>query len=154
MKRITLFLSFILAFVACGTPSQTQQDKHEKHHSKSEKKHKGRHERNQNSSEENRSQRSKRQDRNGEIPSKAYEVWKYVRENGQAMPGYVGGRKFGNYEKRLPERENGQKLRYQKWDVNPKKQGKNRGTQRLVTSSTGRGYYTADHYNSFTELKE
>lgn len=84
------------------------------------------------------------------IPQKVYEVLKYIKENGEAPDGYVGGRKFGNYEKQLPQKDdNGRRINYQEWDVNPKQQGRNRGVERLVTGSDGRAYYTKNHYKSF-----
>lgn len=92
-----------------------------------------------------------RQDR---IPQKALDVLAYVRQTGQAQAGYVGGRRFGNFEGHLPRQDiEGRRINYQEWDVNPKKQGRNRGTERLVTGSDGRAWYTHDHYNSFTEIK-
>jgi len=88
------------------------------------------------------------------VPQKALDVLQYVRAHGQPMDGYVGGRIFGNYEHRLPETDdNGNPMHYQEWDVNPKVDGQNRGTQRLITSSNGRAWYTGDHYNTFTEIK-
>jgi len=89
-----------------------------------------------------------------EIPAKVYKVLEYVKSNGKAPAGYVGGRKFGNFEKLLPVSENGRKIKYQEWDVNPKTKGKNRGAERLVTGNNDRVYYTRDHYRSFTEIPE
>lgn len=90
----------------------------------------------------------------GKIPQKVYEVLKYIKENGSAPDGYVGGRKFGNYEKLLPQKDdNGRRINYQEWDVNPKKQGRNRGAERLVTGSDGRAYYTKNHYKSFINVE-
>jgi len=89
------------------------------------------------------------------IPSKVYEVLKYIRENNSAPDGYVGGRKFGNYEKLLPKKEpSGRRINYQEWDVNPKKQGRNRGVERLITGSDGKAYFTNNHYKSFVEIEE
>lgn len=88
------------------------------------------------------------------IPQKVIDVLRYVKENNRAMDGYVGGRRFGNYEKQLPMKEAGRKIQYQEWDVNPKRQGKNRGAERLVTSSTNRAYYTKNHYKTFIEIKD
>ncbi len=100
-----------------------------------------------NDSEENYNEEQK-------IPKKVYEVLKYVKENNRAMDGYVGGREFSNREKNLPiTSSNGEKIRYQEWDVNPKEQGKNRGTQRMCTGDDGRSWYTNNHYKSFTEIK-
>lgn len=89
------------------------------------------------------------------IPANVREVLAYVREHKRAPAGYVGGRKFGNYEKHLPKTTpQGQRIQYQEWDVNPKKENQNRGAQRLVTGSDDRAWYTRDHYNSFVEVKE
>lgn len=86
-------------------------------------------------------------------PRKVYEVLKYIRKNNAAPDGYVGGRKFGNYEKLLPQKdENGRKINYQEWDVNPKQEGKNRGAERLITGSNGKAYFTKNHYKSFIEV--
>jgi ribonuclease T1 len=95
-----------------------------------------------------------RNEQSGEIPPKVYRVLAYVRENGRAPEGYQGGRKFGNFEKRLPLKdEAGEAMKYREWDVNPKKRGKNRGAERLITSEDKRAWYTRDHYDSFTEIK-
>ncbi len=92
--------------------------------------------------------------RQGKIPQKVYEVLKYIKENGEAPDGYVGGRKFGNYEKQLPQKdENGRRINYQEWDVNPKQQGRNRGAERLVTGSNNKAYYTKNHYKTFIEIE-
>lgn len=77
----------------------------------------------------------------------------YVLANKQPMPGYVGGRTFGNFENHLPRSDtSGKPIKYQEWDVNPKRQGKNRGVERLVTGSDSRAWYTSDHYNTFVEV--
>ena len=91
--------------------------------------------------------------RSTSIPKKVYDVLKYVRANGEAMQGYVGGRTFQNREKRLSiTDEKGKKIRYQEWDVNPKERGRNRGTERLITSDT-KAFYTNDHYKTFQEIE-
>lgn len=88
------------------------------------------------------------------IPPKVYKLLKHVGENGEAPEGYVGGRVFQNRERHLPVKDNtGQKIKYQEWDVNPKKKGKNRGTERLITGSDDKAWYTNDHYATFTEVK-
>jgi ribonuclease T1 len=88
------------------------------------------------------------------VPQKALDVLQYIKQNGKAMPGYVGGRVFSNREKLLPQTDdNGNNMQYNEWDVNPKVEGQNRGTQRLVTSRSGRAWYTGNHYKSFTEIK-
>lgn len=90
----------------------------------------------------------------GDIPQKVLTVLAYIRENGRAPEGYQGGRKFGNFEKHLPLIDDaGSIMKYQEWDVNPKKKGKNRGAERLITSENKRAWYTRDHYDSFTEIE-
>ncbi|MEZ0486975.1 ribonuclease domain-containing protein [Fibrella aquatica] len=90
----------------------------------------------------------------GQIPQKVYDVLAYARANKRAMDGYVGGRRFGNFENHLPRSDtDGKPIQYQEWDVNPKVRGRNRGTQRLVTGSDGRAWFTNDHYNTFVEVK-
>ncbi|MFV0390171.1 MAG: ribonuclease domain-containing protein [Pyrinomonadaceae bacterium] len=92
---------------------------------------------------------------NGEVPQKAISVLNYVKVNGEPMDGFVGGRTFSNREKLLPETdESGNRIKYQEWDVNPKVNGQNRGTERICTGSDGRSWYTNDHYRTFTEIKE
>lgn len=89
----------------------------------------------------------------GQVPRKVYDVLAYVNANGRPMAGYVGGRRFGNFENHLPRSDtDGKPISYQEWDVNPKVSGRNRGTERLVTGSDGRAWYTNDHYNTFVEV--
>ena len=88
---------------------------------------------------------------NGSIPKKVYDVLSYIKQNNAAPQGYVGGRKFGNFEGNLPKKDvNSKRIDYQEWDVNPKVNGKNRGAERLVTGSDERAWYTSDHYSHFT----
>lgn len=88
------------------------------------------------------------------IPQKVYDVLKYIRQTGHAMPGYVGGRVFQNREELLPREDNaGKPILYHEWDVNPKIEGQNRGTERIITGSDGRAWYTNDHYQTFTEIR-
>ena len=90
---------------------------------------------------------------NSKIPKKVYTVLDYIRKHDRAPDGYVGGRKFGNFEKHLPLNDsNGRPARYREWDVNLKKKGKNRGAERLVTSEE-KAWYTRDHYETFEEIK-
>jgi ribonuclease T1 len=86
--------------------------------------------------------------RDAEVPEKAREVLAEIQKRkGEPLPGYVGGRTFGNRERRLPRGS------YREYDVNPKKQGKNRGTERLVIEQrTGKAYYTRDHYETFLPM--
>ncbi len=89
------------------------------------------------------------------IPNYVVETLAYIREHDSAPKGYVGGRKFSNLEKRLPQKApGGEPIQYREWDVKPKVEGQNRGAERLVTGSNGRAWYTRDHYNSFVEVKK
>jgi len=68
--------------------------------------------------------------------------------DGEPLPGYVGGRAFHNRERRLPAG------RYREYDVHPRVPGRDRGPERLVVDrTTGRAYYTGDHYRTFVPLK-
>ncbi|MBP7273723.1 MAG: hypothetical protein KA974_07765 [Saprospiraceae bacterium] len=92
--------------------------------------------------------------KNNNIPQKVYNVLQYIRQYDDAPDGYVGGRKFGNFEKHLPQKgSDGKRINYREWDVNPKREGKNRGAQRLITGDDGSAYYTADHYDTFTKIE-
>lgn len=88
------------------------------------------------------------------IPTYVLENLQFIRSNGHAPEGYVGGREFQNREKRLPQKKpDGKKIRYSEWDVHPKEQGKNRGPERLVTGSDHSAYYTKDHYKTFLKIE-
>ena len=66
---------------------------------------------------------------------------------GEPLEGHVGGRAFHNRERRLPAG------RYREYDVHPRVPGQDRGPERLVIEqSTGRAYYTRDHYRTFVPL--
>ncbi len=93
------------------------------------------------------------QTQNG-VPKYALDVLDYIRRNGQAPEGYVGGREFQNREKKLPAKSgDGKRIRYSEWDVQPKEEGKNRGPERLVTGSDHSAWYTKDHYKSFVKVE-
>ena len=59
----------------------------------------------------------------------------------------LGGTYFGNYERKLPKAKG---RVYHECDCNYT--GGKRGAERIVYSSDGRVWYTADHYETFTEL--
>ena len=88
------------------------------------------------------------------IPANAIQVLAYIRSHHEAPPGYEGSRRFGNYEKVLPQTEaSGRRIQYQEWDVHPHLEHVNRGAERIVTGSDGRAWYTGDHYAHFTEMR-
>ena len=65
-----------------------------------------------------------------------------------ALPGVsIGGSKFGNKEKKLPEQEGRQ---YYECDIDYKKGS--RGAKRIVYSNDGLIFYTEDHYETFEQL--
>jgi len=91
---------------------------------------------------------------NAKIPEKVLKVLKHVDDRGEAPDGYEGGRTFLNVEKHLPQTdESGKRIKYREWDVNPLRQGVNRGPERLVTGSDGSAHYTDDHYRTFTKIR-
>jgi guanyl-specific ribonuclease Sa len=79
---------------------------------------------------------------------RAREVLAAIEErDGAPLPGYVGGREFHNRERRLPPGQ------YREYDVRPRVAGRDRGPERLVIDrTTGRAYYTGDHYRTFVPL--
>jgi len=81
-------------------------------------------------------------------PLKAQDLLKQLQErDGAPLPGYIGGRKFQNRERRLPLG------RYREYDVNPKLRGRSRDAERLVIEQhTGKAFYTGDHYRTFIPL--
>lgn len=92
--------------------------------------------------------------RNSSVPDHALKVLQYIQEHNRAPEGYVGGRRFGNYEKRLPQKTSkGSVIYYREWDVFPKIKNKSRGAERLVTGSDRSAWYTSDHYTSFTQIR-
>jgi ribonuclease T1 len=92
--------------------------------------------------------------RNNALPQKVFDVLNYIKQNNRAMEGYVGGRVFTNVEKCVPTNDaDNNIIHYQEWDVNPHVQGVNRGTERILTGSDGRSWYTNDHYKTFTQIK-
>lgn len=89
-----------------------------------------------------------------EVPQKVYDVLNYITIHHKAMPNYVGGRIFQNRENRLPIYSSNQiRINYQEWDVNPKKEGINRGSERLISSDIQTAYYTNNHYRTFIKIK-
>ncbi len=88
------------------------------------------------------------------VPDKVARILQHIDRTGTAPRGFVGGRTFLNLEKLLPGKDSrGHRIRYQEWDVNPHRQGINRGPERLVTGSDGSAYYTDDHYRSFKKIR-
>lgn len=90
-----------------------------------------------------------------QIPQAAITTWIYIQQHHQAPENYVGGREFKNRERKLPLRnEEGAKPFYREWDIYPKREGVNRGAERLVSRDFEQAWYTPDHYKTFIEIKE
>ncbi len=81
-------------------------------------------------------------------PQKAYDLLAQLQQrDGAPLPGYVGGKIFGNRERRLPPG------RYREYDVNRKIPGRARDAERIVIEQrSGKAYYTGDHYRTFTPM--
>ena len=69
----------------------------------------------------------------------------------QVAPGKaIGGDRFGNYEKKLPEKK---KRTYYECDIDTLGK-KGRGSKRIVYSDDGLIYYTGNHYKSFKKMPQ
>ena len=87
------------------------------------------------------------------IPQEAYDTLDYVDQNGRPPQGYKGGKVFQN-----DGRGGGQVLPssgspYMEYDIHPKVPGVPRNAQRIVVGADGSAWYTADHYNSFANMR-
>ena len=82
------------------------------------------------------------------VPPHALAVLQEIRtHHGESPPGYVGGSRFGNRERRLPPGD------YREYDTHPHVRGKDRGPERLVIErKSGQAYYTPDHYRTFVAV--
>lgn len=82
------------------------------------------------------------------FPEKAKAVLEAIQQrHGKPLPGYVGGRVFHNREHRLPPGH------YREYDVNPRRDGRHRGPERIVIEQrSGKAYYTGDHYETFVPM--
>ncbi len=88
------------------------------------------------------------------VPSYALDVLAMIDETGEPPPGFVGGRRFENRERLLPERsEGGARVRYREYDVHEDDPDTSRGPERLVVGDDRSAYYTDDHYDSFTRIR-
>jgi ribonuclease T1 len=77
------------------------------------------------------------------VPDKAVKVLQYVRQNGQAPEGYVGGRTFENREGRLQQGGD-----YREFDVDPHN-GQRNAERLIIDWNTKKAWYTGDHYQTF-----
>lgn len=74
--------------------------------------------------------------------------WKDKGTLDQVAPGKsIGGDRYGNYEKQLPDKQG---RTWKEADIDYVKG--NRGPKRILYSNDGLVYYTGDHYKTFTRL--
>lgn len=92
------------------------------------------------------------------VPERAYRTLEEIDAgrwpDSANAPGTKGGERFGNREGRLPGSDSaGRPVTYREWDVNPKRSGRSRDAERIVTGSDGSAWYTGDHYETFTRMR-
>ena len=87
------------------------------------------------------------------VPRVALDTLEVIDRTGNAPTGYVGGRRFGNFEGHLPVTAGASRVHYREWDVARHVLGVNRGPRRLVTGDDGSAYYSADHYATFLRIR-
>ncbi|WP_375538316.1 ribonuclease domain-containing protein [Mycolicibacterium sp. CBMA 311] len=74
-------------------------------------------------------------------------------------PGTKGGRPYendpppGEGQKLPTEDGSGRTITYREWDVNPRKPGEDRDSERIVTGSDGSAWYTNNHYGTFQRMR-
>jgi ribonuclease T1 len=151
------FLAYILILclsIGCDANSSNKSPSETARNEKSQTKTAQAKSRNEHSSADSNLKPPNEATKSDRIPAKVFKVLSYVKTHGEAMPGYVGGRTFQNRERRLPRSSSsGEKIRYQEWDVNPKRSGQNRGAERLITASDQHAYFTDDHYSTFIQIE-
>lgn len=78
----------------------------------------------------------------GELGWQGGDLWKYARGKS------IGGDRFGNFERRLPDKKG---RIWRECDIEYR--GGLRGAKRLIFSNDGLIFYTADHYESFERVQ-
>ena len=78
----------------------------------------------------------------GELGWQGGDLWRYARGKS------IGGDRFGNFERRLPDKKG---RTWRECDIEYR--GGARGTKRLIFSNDGLIFYTADHYESFERVQ-
>lgn len=79
-----------------------------------------------------------------DLPAEARETLRLIDEGGP-FPYDKDGSVFGNFEKRLPQKDRGY---YREYTV-PTPGARDRGARRIVAGEESERYYTSDHYESF-----
>ena len=83
------------------------------------------------------------------LPPEAQQTLQLIKRGGP-YPYQRDGVVFGNYERRLPQRNRGY---YREFTVSMPG-AKNRGARRIIEGRDGEYYYTDDHYRSFWRIRE
>ena len=85
----------------------------------------------------------------GALPKEAQETLLTIKQGGP-FPYKRDGTVFGNFERRLPEKNRGY---YREYTV-PTPGSRDRGARRIIVSQGGEYYYTDDHYQTFQRIRE
>lgn len=88
-----------------------------------------------------------------DLPKEAQATLVLIKQGGP-FPYEKDGVVFGNYEAKLPKQRRGY---YHEYTV-PTPRAKNRGARRIIAGgnprNSGEYYYTGDHYQNFSKIKE
>jgi ribonuclease T1 len=88
-----------------------------------------------------------------DLPKEAQTTLVLIKQGGP-FPYEKDGVVFGNYEARLPKQKRGY---YHEYTV-PTPRAKNRGARRIIAGgdprTSGEYYYTGNHYQNFSKIKE
>ena len=93
-----------------------------------------------------------------DLPPEAAQTLRLIRNGGPFPYPHKDGSIFGNFEKRLPAQPRGY---YREYTV-PTPGSRDRGARRIIAgegkagnvATSGEYYYTADHYGSFSRIRE
>ena len=84
-----------------------------------------------------------------ELPREAQKTLSLIKQDGP-FPYQRDGATFGNFERRLPQKERGY---YREYTV-PTPGARDRGARRIVAGRKGEFYFTDDHYQTFRRILE
>jgi len=84
-----------------------------------------------------------------ELPREAHKTLSLIKKDGP-FPYHRDGATFGNFERRLPQKERGY---YKEYTV-PTPGARDRGARRIVAGRKGEFYFTDDHYQTFRRILE
>ncbi|MGZ8454197.1 MAG: ribonuclease domain-containing protein [Candidatus Binatia bacterium] len=84
-----------------------------------------------------------------ELPREAHKTLSLIKKDGP-FPYQRDGATFGNFERRLPQKERGY---YKEYTV-PTPGARDRGARRIVAGRKGEFYFTDNHYKTFRRILE